>query len=349
MSARTLTWQALSAETVNQWAALLREMCPLGNAFLSPSFVRAAGETYGRVAVCLIEDEGGLAAILPYQFSSALSAVMRSAERAGEDMNDYFGVVARAGFQCRPRDLLSLARLNCFEVDHLGEEQARFGLTAPLRRAGLRIELAGYAGGYWEFLTQADKKFASDTERRERNASRDFGPMRFTFAECDIASWRTKLLAEKRRQYLEAGKGDWLAMRGREKLVEILSTADRPECTGVISTLQFGDTWAAIHLGLRSHATLHYWLPVYNPELSAYAPGRLLLRQIILQASALQLGVIDRGCGVTQAKRDFPSVERGYFAGDWQQWGPSALTARAIRSLGWRWSAYRRRRTQGKP
>lgn len=331
---RIARWNELTENDVARWTALLQSAAPEGNAFLSPTFVRAAGEAYGRVAACFFDDGTDLVGVLPFQYGSAFSSLLRAAERAGEEMSDYFGIVARDDFRCTPKQLLTLAGLNLLHFTHLGDEQRRYGLTGETSRIGLRIELGDSGRRYWDQLRKRDHKFVSDTERRERNAQKLYGPLRFRFAEPDLQHWFQKLLVEKRRQYRETESGDWQIEQMR--LLKILSNANAPDCTGIVSTLQFGDSWAAIHFGLKSRRTLHYWIPVYNPLLSAYAPGRLLLRQIILQAEENGVSVIDRGAGESKAKRDFPSTQRSYWSGVWLKPGLAAWTFRTFQSARWR-------------
>jgi CelD/BcsL family acetyltransferase involved in cellulose biosynthesis len=137
----------------------------------------------------------------------------------------------------------------------------------------------------------------------------------------------------KRDQYLRTLGQDWLADPKRRRLLEALAEVREPECTAVISTLRFGETWAAIHLGLKSLETLHYWLPVYNPELKTYAPGRLLLREIINHAADREgIRAIDRGVGESEAKHDFPSRKRLYSSGDWHLTNAASFAFRATRT-----------------
>jgi CelD/BcsL family acetyltransferase involved in cellulose biosynthesis len=129
---------------------------------------------------------------------------------------------------------------------------------------------------------------------------------------------------------------DWLAVPGRTKLLETLAAMREPDCSPMVSTLMFGDTWAAIHFGLRSGRTLHYWFPVYNPELMSYAPGRLLLHHVIMNAATANIDVIDRGEGESQAKRDFPSERHMFYAGVWHRPGVRSFIYRAFKSASWR-------------
>jgi CelD/BcsL family acetyltransferase involved in cellulose biosynthesis len=339
-TARRVRWNELSAADEAGWRALSVACFPLGNAFLTPTFATAAGRAYRRVKICFVEEKGELVAVLPFQFQSDFSALLGAAERVGEEMNDYFGLIGKGGTKYAPRDLLRLAGLNHFYFTHLGEEQRAFGLAGARADTGLRILLAEGSARYWDHLKEVDRKFVSDTERRERKAGETHGSLKFCFREAEPGRWIERLLAEKRRQYLETGKGDWLGQRARERLVRDLADTTHEECAGIVSSLHFGDTWAAIHFGLKSRRTLHYWLPVYNPALSAFAPGRLLLRQIILQADSLGLEVIDRGVGLSRAKSDFPSVQREYYAGVWRTPGFAAWIYGGLQSVKWRWQAW---------
>lgn len=333
----------LTDNDVAAWSRLLRDTVPDGNAFLSPAFVRAAGQAYGRVEVCVLEDDSGLAAVFPYQFSSAFAAAMRAAVRVGEEMSDHFSVIARRGFRSNPQELLSWARLNHLYFTHLDESQLGHGLTGEAPSGGLRILLPKGGAAYLEDLRSSDAKFSKDTERRQRKAVQDLGPARFCMAEADPATWLQRVLKEKREQYLRTGKGDWLALPGRRTLLERLAEAREPDCTPIVSTLIYGDVWAAIHFGLRSDKTLHYWFPVYNPALSTYAPGRLLLHHVISNAQHAGIEIIDRGAGESQAKRDFPSERRVFLSGVWHRPGLRALAYRAYQSAIWRAESLRQR------
>lgn len=338
MASRIVDADSLSDEDVLAWRSLADVVAPSGNAFLSPTFTKAAAVAYGRVKVCFIEDGAGVAAVLPYQSPSAFAAALGAAVRVGEEMNDLFGLIARPTFHCTPEKLLALAHLNHIYFTHLDASQNRHGLTGERPSGGLRILLPKGGAAYLDELRRSDPKFVRDTERRIRKAAQEVGPIRFRMAEADAAEWLPRVLAEKRAQYVRTKNVDWLAAPGRRRLLEILAQSMEPDCRPMVSTLTFGDTWAAIHFGLRSYKTLHYWFPVYNPALATYAPGRLLLHHVISNAQDAGLEVIDRGGGESQAKRDFPSERRSYYSGVWYRPGVRSLIYRACQSAAWRLS-----------
>lgn len=334
--ARIVRGGSLSADDVLAWRELLQASMPLGNAFASPTFAAAAAKAYGRVETCFIENASGLAAVFPYQFPTAFAAAARAAVRVGEDMSDLFGIIADADFHCTREEVLAWADLNYVYFTHLEEAQINRGLTGEKPEGGLRIRLPNGGGAYLEDLRRQDPKFSKDTERRVRKAVTELGESRFCLEEPDPAAWLPRVIAEKRAQYLRTANIDWLAASGRRKLLEILARVCEPDCSPIVSTLAFGDTWAAIHFGLRAGRTLHYWFPVYNPALASYAPGRLLLHNIISNADQGGLEVIDRGSGETQAKRDFPSERHTFYSGVWYRPGLHSLVYRAYQSALWR-------------
>jgi len=71
----------------------------------------------------------------------------------------------------------------------------------------------------------------------------------------------------------------------------------------------------ASHFGLQCGPLLHYWFPVYDNRFSAYSPGRILYRHILLAAQAHGIECIDRGEGDSPAKRDFANEEHLFLKG----------------------------------
>ena len=341
--ARLIAVNGITQADARAWDALAAAQHPAGNAFLTSSFARAAAKAWTGVKACLIEDQSGLAAVLPFQSATCFAALLGGAERMGEELNDSFGVIARADFRTSPQELLALAGCNHISFSHLAEDQLRFGLSGEMPRKGLRIALPDGGDAYWTALVAEDKKFTADSDRRLRKAEGEFGAMRFVLQEQDRSRLLEDLLAHKRAQYARTGATDVLAAPGRMALLRQLAQTDAEDCRGFLSTLYFGETWAAMHFGLKSRQTLHYWFPVYNPALNSHAPGRLLLREIIRQAQGEGISVIDRGEGESAAKRDFPSQTRLYYQGAWHRPNAASLLYRAQQSLRWRLAALRAR------
>jgi len=278
-------------------------------------------------------------AFFPFQFRGPGRRLMGLGERVGGELSDYFGMVAAADVVLTPHRLMELAGLNALFFTHLDESQARFGLTGTQPQTGLRIDMAGGGGAYWAELKRSDKRFVADTERRERKLIEAHGPLRLTFHHDDPGTELDRLIARKREQYGRTGADDALVDPGTRRFLHLLAQGDDPLCRGIMSTLYAGDTWVASHFGLMHGGTLHFWFPVYNPELQQFSPGRVLLTAIIRQADGLGLKRIDRGVGDSPAKRDFANAEHSFTRGLWQRRNLPAMLIRAGLSLKWRWKA----------
>jgi len=329
---------ALSRDDQELWRKFLE---PQPIAFLSYSYVQAIASCLPLVRICRITQGDRTIAFFPFQYRSPVYAAARIGERLGGELSDYFGLIAEPGFRIEARELLRLSGLRSLYFTHLDESQRENGLVGEKREVGYRIDFPQGGESFWEQKGRDDKKFTSDTERRERKLIREHGPLRFVFSENDTQKTLSRLIADKRAQYSRTQATDVLRDRRTQSILYALCQTRDAQCHGIVSTLYAGDIWVASHFGLRSGSTLHYWFPVYNPVLKAFAPGRILLKQIIQSAQFHGLERIDRGAGDSVAKRDFATSQHFFYTGLWQQPGVTALAHRAGLAIGWRMSRYR--------
>jgi CelD/BcsL family acetyltransferase involved in cellulose biosynthesis len=82
----------------------------------------------------------------------------------------------------------------------------------------------------------------------------------------------------------------------------LLHTRD-PAFAGILSTLHVGDHLVAAHFGIRSDHVLHWWFPVYDPAYAQFAPGWILLRELVAATPGLGIHRIDLGRGDDEYKR----------------------------------------------
>jgi CelD/BcsL family acetyltransferase involved in cellulose biosynthesis len=332
---------SLPAEIVETWRRIQRSHTHLHSAFFSYEYAYAVATVRPDVYVCLIEKNGEVAGLLPFQFETPIHRRLGAAERVGGELTDYFGLIAEPSLQIKPEQLLRLAGLNHFYFTHLNEPQLRHGLEAERAEVGLLIDVGGTPGDYWDRLRAQDKKFVQDTERRARKLEADYGPLRFQLDDPDTSSALEHLIDQKRQQYRTTNVDDSLKLMWRRALLRRLTQSDLRIFRAKLSTLFAGDTWVASQLSLRGVGVLHNWFPVYNRCLSHYAPGRLLLKHIACAAPAEGIFTIDRGVGDTQAKRDFATREQLLYRGVWHRPNIQSLIYRAACSLSWRLAGFR--------
>ncbi len=201
--------------------------------------------------------------------------MLGAAERVGEEMTDSFGLIAEPDLRVGVPTLLRLTGLWHLNFTHLAESQGSLGLKGENPQTGFLINFES-GRSHWEELRITNRKYVNETERKERQIQATHGPLRFCWSEEDWEQPLRILIERKSQQYIKTGKDDWLAVRWKQKLLEVLAASKEETCQGVMSTLHAGDTWVASHFGLRCCGVLHYWFPVYNPEMSSFGPGHLL-------------------------------------------------------------------------
>lgn len=329
--------EALTADERAAWAALCAAHAHLRHPFFAPAFAEAVGRAVPKARVCVISRAGAPVAFFPFQLLGTAGRLLRAAERLGGEISDYFGLIAAPGFAISESELLSLSGLDYLIFSHLDDGQAGNGLTGGEPRKGLRIDLSSGTAAYMQELRAQKKQMLRDTERRMRKVEQEHGPLKFIFNATEPEPVIAQLVAAKLDQYARTGKRNpTLGQEWARRLLNDLARNGDEGCRGVVSSLHAGEQWVAFHFGLRTGRVLHYWFPVYNHALKAFAPGRLLLMKIIDSADALAIGEIDRGEGDSPAKRDFANAEHLFYRGCWYRPGPRSLTFRALQAVKWR-------------
>ncbi|GGC97060.1 GNAT family N-acetyltransferase [Undibacterium terreum] len=336
LSASILRPLQLEQSAIDAWDALSATQAHLASPFLSAHYARAVEQSGMDVRVCILYRDSKMVGFFPYQFESKLSALLKSAAPAGGGMSDYFGLAADAGIRITAPELLRLAHLNHLNFSHLDESQLNYGLTGERPRTGLRIRFDTDAADRTR-LESMSHKYLKDTERRERQLSRDIGPVSFEFdTQQDRLEKLRRLVAHKRAQYKKTNAKDVLATAWKLKLLENLLEKNFASCRGVLSHMTAGDTWVGSHFGVMGNGVLQYWFPVYNPDLAKYAPGRLLLHSISKATYANQVHMIDRGEGDTPSKREITNEDHLFYRGTWYNKSVSTQLARGLQSIQWR-------------
>ncbi|MBS0493917.1 MAG: GNAT family N-acetyltransferase [Proteobacteria bacterium] len=319
------------------WVRLLAESTSSRWAFLSPTYAEAVNVAIGPVEVLLCWDGDALVGVMPLQRTIGWLGQWGLWEPAGRRMTDYFGLLAHPGVKLDWQSLLRAAGVPCVCFTHLDESQADHGLTGVGPRVGLRTRIHPDGGtAHWEWLRRQDKKLVSDTERRERKLVAEHGPLEFQMQSASPVQDMESLVALKTAQYRRTGHDEGALLNPENiGLLTRLLASTSPDCLPMLSVLRCGGQLVAGHFGLQCGALLHYWFPAYNPCFSAYSPGRILTRHILLDAERYGITCLDRGEGDSAAKRDFATEEHLYFMGLVQA-SPWGQALGALQRLRWR-------------
>lgn len=334
------SFSSLTAAERDGWARLLEESAASRWAFMSPTFAEAVHATVGPVDVLLCWRGDELAGVMPMQRSAGWLGRLGLREPVGRQMTDYFGLLARSGVSLDWQALLKAAGVPCLYFTHLDESQAAHGLIGDSPKTGLRNHLHPEGGEtYWELLRTRERKVVSEIERRERKLIAEHGAISFEMQSATPERDLQSLVDLKNAQYLRTGRdGGALLDQANVRLLNQLLASRDPLCLPRLSALRCNGQLLAAHFGLQCGAVLHYWFPAYDSQFSAYSPGRVLYRHILLNAQFFGIASIDHGEGDTVAKRDFANDEHQYFKGlvHASPWG-QALGL--IQRLRWRFAA----------
>lgn len=332
-------WDALGAAEIAAWTQLLHDSVQPPWAFLSPRYAEAVHAQVAPVDVLLCWQGAQLVGVMPLQRAAGWLGRAGLRGPAGWAMCDYFGLLARPEVVLNWPQLLGAGGIPCLYFSHLDESQAAHGLQGGDARVGLRTRIHPEGGAaHWQALRQQDKKLVSDTERRERKLIAEHGALDFQMHSATAAPDLQALVALKNAQYRRTGhEGGALLAPANVRLLQHLLAATDPWCQPRLSVLRCSGRLVAAHLGLQCGALLHIWFPVYDAEFSAYGPGRILLRHMLLNAAQYGVACFDRGEGDTPAKRDFANEEHRYFKGlvSVGAWGQAVSVLQRAR---WRWA-----------
>lgn len=329
---------SLTDEYTHLWRQWSLAQPALQRAFLSVEFFQSVARVHPRVRLAVLSRNGAPSVLFPFQFASPFHAALGWAEPLGFGASDYFGAICAPGVTITPDELLRASSLNYLYFDHLHQSQSLFGLQSGRPRAGLLIRLDDGPDAYWNDLAARDPDFMKDTLRRVRQLEAAHGPLQLLHNPPSPLPHLQRLIDAKRSQYSATGAPDPLLVSWRLNLLPALLDTDTPQCRHALSILFAGDTWVASHFGLQCGSRLHYWFPVYNPQLRRFSPGRVLLRSLICRATELSISTIDRGAGESTAKLDFANARDLYYTGAWQRSTLPAIFARTAQSLRWRFS-----------
>lgn len=298
MQIRCAPWEEAGGGARPAWNALRASNAALRSPYFAWPFIDIVARRRGGVEVALLEDDGRPVGFLPFQ-----RAAPRRAEPVGTPLSDYHGVVARPRFAFDPRRWLEACGLESFAFDHLVVDQEGWTPFVQARPRSPHLDLtAGVDAWMSERRRQGRSRFGRLAELG-RALARARGPLRF---ELDVRepACLERLLGLKSAQYRRT-LGVERDLFARPEMVAIVGDIHRtrlPELAGLLSVLWAGETLAAAHFGMRSGDVLHWWFPVYAPELERYSPGALLLLELVRSAAGAGIGLIDFGKGAEPYK-----------------------------------------------
>ncbi|WP_297736791.1 GNAT family N-acetyltransferase [uncultured Maricaulis sp.] len=298
MRTQIVSIEDISAKQIVQWNTWA---CPNGK-LISPYFRFEFAEIVARarpdVRVAVIEKEGETIGFFPHH--TAHGGIVRP---IGAPMSDYQGVIAADPGRIARKALVRAAGGSALVFDNWHDVSTEDDASTHSHVADLGDDGAAFL----ESRKALHKDHFKKAARRARAAERDFGPLRVTLGDPDGAAFRA--LAEwKQKQYRDTGKLNVFGIDWVQLVLGDLRRREGQEFSGLTAALWFGDRLAAVEFGLVGADIYHSWFPAYDPELSRYSPGLLLLHGLMEQAPERGLQRIDLGSGGDHYKKYYANA-----------------------------------------
>ena len=287
----------LTADQVTRWVAARAANPALDSPYFHPAFAEGVHRCGHRVVVAMeVDDEDTPCLPSPVHLRGKLAVPV------GWPGADFQGPIQAAGRTVSLRAMMTALGVRRLAFDHMHGSAVEFTPWVESSRPSPFIDVAGGLDQYLARASRSGRDNLGQARRRARKAERELGPLRFV-AMSDDHDLLDQVIALKRGQYAATGaRDDFSDARHVDLVHDILDRRD-PAFAGALSAVWVGDRLLAAHFGMRSGAVLHWWFPVYDPALAGFAPGWVLLRELIGGAPDLDLGRIDLGRGEDEYKR----------------------------------------------
>ena len=301
MSCTVVRATDLSSKQLSTWSQIQQENRFLDSPFFRPEFTLAVASHCNDVEVAVISRDGCEVGFLPFHRDPG--NIVRP---VGRSLSDFHGVVAQAGADFSPAEMLRQCGLKAFHFSHLLASQTVFTPHHWMTTTSPFMNLSRGFEHYQDQRRKAGSEIIKQALRRTRRIERDFGPLRFVAHEYSDERFQT-LIDWKIAQYRRIRSVNHLADPWRIDTLRRIARERGELFSGMLSSLYVGDRLIAIHLGMLSGGVLHCWFPAYATELAKYSPGLILWLRLAQEAEALGVHRMDLGKGNERFKTSLGS------------------------------------------
>lgn len=281
----------LSPEQLALWDRIQKSEPALDSPYFRPEFTQQVARVRRDVEVALLRDEKQIIGFFPFQ-----RGLLNLGKPVGGKVSDYHGVIAPAGTQVDPLELIRGCRLSGWDFDHLVTNLPTFEPFCAHATGSPFIDLS--AG--FEAYAQERRAAGSDELRRigqkMRKCERERGPLTLEF-DCQDESVLQTLMNWKSAQLKQSGFADIFAFPWTVSLLKNILRESSTDFSALMNVLRLGDRPVAMLYSMRSGPVLHSWIFAYDRELAAYSPGSILLLKVLEQLNTAGITKFDFGKG----------------------------------------------------
>lgn len=308
--------KALTAHERAAWARLRAANPALYSPYFHFDYAELVGSLRDDIRVAVISHDSGPIAFLPYQASK--NSKTAYARPVGAPMTDYHGFIQAPGTNLDIAQILQDAGIGAFHFSALVDTDNQFTDHIQTTDDGTMLDISQGADSWREGRESGYRRAMKSHRRRVRKSEEEYGQRRFVFKSRDREIF-DQLIIWKKQKFQDTGKYDVLSNEWTYQLLEkLLERSPKAGLRADMHALYFGDTLAAIDLGLTDGVTFHSWIVGYNNDFHTLAPGIQLLEGLIDAATLQGYKRIDLGVGTDGYKKYYASepvqVSSGFVA-----------------------------------
>jgi len=298
----------LSLGEIEAWNRIKAENPALYSPYFHVGYTQLVASLCPNVKVGILYDNEDPIVFLPFQNSK--SGHGGFARPIGMPMTDYHGFIAAKNTAFDPFEFLEQCGIGAFHFSNLIDEAEHMSAYTQTKTEATMMTLPEGPEAWRAGRDSSYRRHLKSHRRRIRKAEEAYGPRRFEFKSQDIAVY-DQLMAWKRQKFTETGKYDVLSVEWTRQLLKTLwDNQDGEKMNGLrcdMHALYFGETLAAVDLGLSDGQVFHSWIVAYNNEVQNLGPGIQLLEALIDACPELGYERLDLGAGTDGYKRHYAS------------------------------------------
>jgi CelD/BcsL family acetyltransferase involved in cellulose biosynthesis len=194
------------------------------------------------------------------------------------------------------------------------QSQAAFAACGSIESVAPYADLSAGYDMFHRACRDASSRELPVAAQKLRKAVREWGPVEFEYRSSNRAALQAMLdwkLAQCRANVCYCPFAEAWARPFFDRLLDHQDPAFR----GILSTISFGGTLAAVLLSLQSGSALHGSVIAYNPALGRYSPGLQLLLKVTEAAARDGISRFDFGKGNDRYKRCLANAAVTVFEG----------------------------------
>ncbi|MEM7329574.1 MAG: GNAT family N-acetyltransferase [Pseudomonadota bacterium] len=294
--------QDLSAEQWQTYAALRDARAIYDDPFFDPDFARMVGEVRDDTRIGFASDKGGVFAVWALHIRPG-----NWARPIGAPFSDWHGPIVSEDTEISAQEILS--GFDISGITSQGFQPLRVAATPGMTRKGANItSLAQGWDAYFDEQQTLWPKHFKKMRRVYRNVEREFQGFEFRWSDRTDATFQ-RLMTLKRAQYARTGLYDVLNAPWTQALFDRLRRFEGRRLRARLSSLHFGEEFAAAELNLQSNTVLHGWITAFDPSFGTYSPGNMLMQEVLRAMSQHGLDVYDSGPGLDHYKRHYSNLQ----------------------------------------